>query len=64
MANSLHTPQRLKDNEIEWYCRNCDDWVLGTLINVTGYTDLVCEYCDTTLEYDYWNERNPNEELE
>ena len=38
----------------EWHCENCG-WVTGKLINVTGYTDLVCEHCDKTLKEDYYD---------
>ena len=51
--NKLHTPKRLKDGKTEWLCRVCG-WVLGKLINVTGYTELVCEHCGGTLEHDYY----------
>lgn len=59
------TPKRLRDGETEWFCENCSSWVSGKLIEVTCYTDLVCEGCDTTLEQDYYgfkeieNEQKP-----
>ena len=54
-ANPLHTPKRLKDGKTEWLCSVCG-WVLGRLVNVTGYTDLICEGCGKTLEHDYYND--------
>lgn len=30
-----------------------DGWVIGKPVNLTGYTDLLCEHCDFTLVSDY-----------
>jgi hypothetical protein len=53
MTNPLRTPKRLKDGKTEWLCPICG-WVSGRLWNGTGYTDLICEGCSTTLEPDYY----------
>jgi predicted RNA-binding Zn-ribbon protein involved in translation (DUF1610 family) len=50
----VNIPKRLYKGETEWYCPNCNNWVAGRLIEVTGYTNLICEDCGITFDDDYY----------
>ena len=40
-------------NGVTWYyCHICQCWDKGTIINVTGYSELVCTGCDLTFDDD------------
>jgi hypothetical protein len=53
-------PTRKRDDgKTEYFCaENCQSWVSGedvTLINVTGYTELICRWCGKTLVEDWYD---------
>lgn len=46
---------RKVDGKTEYLCPICEVYVPGVLINVTGYTEVACSGCGSTLDDDYFD---------
>ncbi len=44
---------RKVDGKKQYFCKICDSWVGGTDWRGTGYPQLICADCSTTLDDDY-----------
>ena len=45
--------ERERNGQKEYYCKQCGYWVKGGVWTGTGYPELICEDCGTTLVDDY-----------
>ena len=53
MSETTRT-RKTDDGTTEYFCANCQAWTKGNIVNVTGYSELICEGCDTTLQGDIY----------
>ncbi|MCB9080016.1 MAG: hypothetical protein H6631_20620 [Anaerolineaceae bacterium] len=52
---------KIRENEetgkTEYYCPVCRRWTSGQLWDGTGYTQVICDGCDLTLNDDYFGHK-------
>lgn len=46
-----------KTGKTEYYCYVCGVWTKGRLWDGTGYTQVICDGCDLTLDNDYFGHK-------
>lgn len=47
-------PTREVNGQLQYWCKFCNWWVNGRAWDGTGYTALICEGCDSTLDDDLY----------